>query len=152
MRYWVILKRWRHSKNCASGPLKASSGTVRRYSWICTETEIFVLNLSDIIFLRTAPHTQTAFSKKQLFFTALLILCWRLEKTNIIFIVDAFFTWIECKAGGKVLTIDCFQRSNFRVCFFAWQCGSWLFLNIQQHRLNSKLIIILNEEVLKPGP
>jgi len=27
LRYWFLLKRWEPSKNCASGPLKASSGT-----------------------------------------------------------------------------------------------------------------------------
>ena len=30
---------------------------LRRDSYICTEIAVFVLNLSDIIFLRTAPHT-----------------------------------------------------------------------------------------------
>ena len=31
---------------------------LRRDSYICTEIAVFVLNLSDIIFLRTAPHSR----------------------------------------------------------------------------------------------
>jgi len=33
-----------------------------RDSYICAEIAVFVLNLSDIIFLRTAPHTHCATS------------------------------------------------------------------------------------------
>jgi len=44
MRHWFILKRWGPSRNCASGPLKVSSGTARRRSifgapnWGCNVT------------------------------------------------------------------------------------------------------------------
>ena len=85
---------------------RMETGSLRRDSYICAEIAVFVLNLSDIIFLRTAPHTYY------------LIRCSKLS--------DSLVNILFCFALLETVLRECLTFS-----FFTRSCcsGRWLFLH-----------------------